>query len=127
MRKTMNKITIAVGLALVSPVLLADHGVTYTCTMEGAQDRIIKVEYKEEGTTTPCEVLYTKEGETKSLWRYENTQGECEKRAEEFAEKQRAWGMSCDTNGASAASTAPETATEPAPAPAAEPAPASPQ
>ena len=99
MRKTINKIVVATSFALVSPMLMADQGVTYTCTMEGTQDRIIEVTYKTEGSAVPCEVLYTKEGETKSLWRYENTQGECEKRAAEFAEKQRAWGMSCNTNG----------------------------
>ena len=87
MRKTVEKIAIATGLALLSPTLLADQGMTYTCTMDGTQDRIIKVSYKNEGSAVPCEVLYTREGETKSLWRYENTVGECEKRAHEFAEK----------------------------------------
>lgn len=100
MRKTIGKITVAASLALLSPLLLADHGTTYTCTMDGTNDRIIKVEYKNEGATVPCEVTYTKDGETKSLWRYENTQGECEKHAEAFAEKQRAWGMTCSTGSA---------------------------
>lgn len=120
MRKTINKITIAAGLTLISPMLLADHGITYTCTMDGAQDRVIKVIYNEEGKTTPCEVTYTKEGETKSLWRYENTQGECEKRADEFAEKQRAWGMTCNTDGTAASSTTETPAAVPAEAPAAQ-------
>jgi hypothetical protein len=112
MRKTICNITIATGLALLSPILFAADGVTYTCTMDGTQDRVIKVVYKEDGATVPCEVAYTKDGETKSLWRYENTQGECEKKAEEFAEKQRAWGMTCNTGAAPAAEVAAPAATE---------------
>lgn len=121
MRKTICKITIASSLVLLSPWLLA-AGTTYTCTMESAQDRIINVVYKEEGKTTPCEVTYTKEGETKSLWRYDNTEGECEKRAEEFAEKQRAWGMTCSTGDAAPAAVEAEPAAVEAPAPAETPA-----
>jgi len=55
-------------------------------------------------------VTYTKDGETKTLWHYESTEGMCESKAAEFAEKQIHWGWSC-SNIKQAATTSPDTDT----------------
>ena len=62
----------------------------------GEKTRIIEVVYLGEGNL-PCEVNYTKSGqETKTLWHAANKAGYCEKKADDFVEKQISWGWACD-------------------------------
>jgi hypothetical protein len=93
----------------------ANDAIRYTCTNGGAE-RVIEVSYST-ANPVPCEVTYKKDGESKSLWRYENTTGQCEAKAAEFVEKQRGWGWTCS------APNVPEMKTDPAPAAPAEAAP----
>ncbi|WP_394183588.1 hypothetical protein [Marinomonas posidonica] len=66
-----------------------------TLCVHGNENRVIEVVYPE-GNRLPCEVQYTKAGNTKTLWNAKNKAGYCENKAAEFVEKQIAWGWSCD-------------------------------
>lgn len=66
---------------------------TYVCT-QGSMERQIEVVYLG-ADTVPCDVRYTKEGETKVLWSAQAEEGYCEAKAVEFVEKQRGWGWEC--------------------------------
>ncbi|MGV8837280.1 MAG: hypothetical protein ACWA6V_14435, partial [Cellvibrio sp.] len=63
--------------------------------------------------SVPCSVSYTKDVSTQTLWNYESTQGQCEAKAAEFAEKQGGWGFSCnsESSGNETSSDASEAAT----------------
>ncbi len=65
------------------------------CTF-GKNVRIIEVVYPE-STPTPCEVRYTKNGESKVLWQAQAETGFCEQKASDFIEKQRSWGWKCES------------------------------
>ncbi len=82
-----------------SQIALADT--TYVCT-RGDMERKIEVVYLGEGTV-PCEVRYTKYGNTEVLWSAQAEEGYCEARAAGLVEKQRGWGWECveSTEGAS--------------------------
>lgn len=88
--KTLMLVTAAL---LVAPTVQA--GMKTTC-YHGEQTRIIEVVYTGEGVV-PCEVKYTKAEGTKTLWSASNRAGFCEKKAEDFIEKQRGWGWECET------------------------------
>ncbi|MCS4309660.1 hypothetical protein M2404_004037 [Rheinheimera pacifica] len=79
-------------LLLPVPVLAQDNQVT-NCQL-GDAVRVIEVVYPQ-ATALPCEVQYNKDGATNVLWRASAEAGYCEKKAAEFAEKQRGWGWSC--------------------------------
>ena len=84
---------------LVTASILSVHAVaneTYSCKLN-ENERLIEVIYTAEGSHLPCNLDYTKAGETKTLWEYKNTEGACTARAAEFAEKHRQWGWSCTT------------------------------
>lgn len=66
---------------------------TYVCT-QGDVERKIEVVYLGSGTA-PCEVRYTKNGNTEVLWSARAEEGYCDARASEFVEKQRSWGWDC--------------------------------
>ena len=66
----------------------------YICT-HGNSERLISVVYLSEQAKLPCEVQYTKNGETQILWNAMNQQGYCEEKAQAFVEKQRGWGWQC--------------------------------
>ena len=87
----------------------ANESIKYVCTKADAATRIIEVVYASPDAEVPCDVAYTKDGNTQNLWHYDNTLGACAARAAEFADKQRAWGMTCNTNPTEA-----ETPTPPA-------------
>jgi hypothetical protein len=74
-----------------SQVALAET--TYVCT-HGGMERKIEVVYLETGKV-PCEVRYTKYGDTRILWSAQAEEGYCEAKAAEFVEKQRGWGWEC--------------------------------
>lgn len=67
----------------------------YHCAF-GPQERIISVVYLQEGEALPCEVQYTKEGETETLWSATNEENYCEQQAQQFVEQHRDWGWRCD-------------------------------
>ncbi len=75
----------------ISQVALADT--TYVCT-RGDMERRIEVVYLGTGTA-PCEVRYTKNGNTEVLWSAQAEEGYCDARAVDFVEKQRGWGWEC--------------------------------
>lgn len=62
----------------------------------GPQERIISVVYPQEGELLPCEVQYTKEGGTETLWSATNEENYCEQQARDFVEQHRDWGWRCD-------------------------------
>ena len=63
--------------------------------------RIIEVVYPQ-GTALPCEVHYTKDGQTSVLWRASNEAGYCEQKAADFTQRQRDWGWQCVATAAAA-------------------------
>lgn len=82
-----------VGLSLSASALAADN--IKTICSHGNQTRIIEVVYTGEGTV-PCEVRYSKEEGTQTLWNANNAEGYCEEKATAFVEKQKGWGWSCE-------------------------------
>ena len=96
----MRKFILLASFLVVSAPVIANDAITYTCTMNNAE-RTIEVAYAATEKPTPCTVSYTKEGATQTLWSYANTEGQCEAKAAEFAEKQSGWGWNC-TNGSDA-------------------------
>lgn len=86
------KILISILLTICfSQVALADT--SYVCT-QGGLDRTIEVVYLG-ADTVPCEVRYTKDGDTQVLWNAQAETGYCEAKAAEFVEKQQGWGWEC--------------------------------
>jgi hypothetical protein len=75
-----------------SQIALADT--TYVCT-SGNMERKIEVVYLG-AVTVPCEVRYTKEGNTEVLWSAETEEGYCDFKASGFVEKHRSWGWECE-------------------------------
>lgn len=108
----MRKFLLLGSLLAVSMSATANDAIKYTCKMNNAE-RVIEVVYGSSDKPAPCSVSYTKDGTTQTLWSYESTQGQCEAKAAEFAEKQSSWGFSCSketsneaSNSASAATSA---------------------
>jgi hypothetical protein len=94
----MRHLVLLVGVIAMSNSTFANEPVKYTCTLNNAE-RIIEVNYSSD-KAVPCKVNYTKDGTTQSLWNYESTEGQCEAKATEFAEKQKSWGWNCTTASA---------------------------
>jgi len=67
---------------------------SYLCS-SASIERSIDVVYATEGYPTPCEVQYSKNGETNTLWSAENEAGYCEAKAKELADKLAQAGWSC--------------------------------
>lgn len=84
-------------LALLALIALSTtaHAESYLCT-NGGVERSITVVYLEPGQAVPCEVQYTKDGESQTLWRAQNEGGYCEAQARAFADKQSGWGWHCE-------------------------------
>jgi len=89
----VNKLLL-IGVALPLAATAAEP-LSTSCTHSG-EERIIEIVYPE-GTELPCEVQYTKNGETRTLWTASGQAGFCESKAEEFVAKQRSWGWQCDS------------------------------
>jgi hypothetical protein len=85
-----------ISTLLLSTAALAKDG-SYTCT-HGKVVRKIEVKYTEAGKKAPCEVIYTKEGETqgKSIFSAKIKEGFCEEKAKAFAEKLSGMGFPCE-------------------------------
>ena len=77
-------------ILFTNPVLASST----TCTLD-SQERKISVIYMVDGQKAPCEVQYTKDGVTETLWNAQNEEGYCETKAREFVEKQVSLGWSC--------------------------------
>ena len=73
----------------------AQGSLTYICTQDKAT-RVITVEYST-SEPVPCAVTYTKNGQTQTLWKAQNTDGYCEQKAKAFVEKQKSWGWQCNS------------------------------
>lgn len=102
-----------IALSLVSGAAQADHLIE--CKM-GSKLRKIEVIHE---TGKPCDVLYTKEGETAAtaLWTYEKQTDQCPVKAKFLADKLAGFGWNCAEVKPAAAAAAP--AATPAPAAAA--------
>ncbi|WP_196139591.1 hypothetical protein [Aliikangiella sp. G2MR2-5] len=91
----MKKSQYILGLAIIaSSSLSAAENLTTVCK-SADNIREISIVYPE-GTQTPCEVHYTKKGETKVLWSAKAESGYCESKAADFIEKQKDWGWQCE-------------------------------
>jgi hypothetical protein len=74
-----------------SGIALADT--TYVCTNSGMERKVEVVYLSAE--KVPCEVRYTKNGNTDVLWSAQAEEGYCEAKAAELVEKLRGWGWEC--------------------------------
>lgn len=91
--KTIRFIAVS-WLMFASSAVLSAEPKTTQCTF-GKNVRLIEIAYPE-GTETPCEVKYTKNGETRVLWSARAERGYCEEKAAAFIEKQESWGWQCE-------------------------------
>lgn len=107
----MRKFILLNSLLAMSLSATANDAIKYTCTMNNVE-RVIEVVYASPDKSVPCSVSYTKDGATQTLWNYESTEGQCEAKAAEFAEKQSGWGFTCasESNANETSSDAPEAA-----------------
>ena len=95
--KKLTVVAMVISFGLLVGNAVADE--TYTCT-HGTQERIISVVYQDQAAKVPCEVQYQKNGVTETLWNAQHEVGYCERKAQEFVEKQRGWGWTCTMAGA---------------------------
>lgn len=95
--------TLFTGLLAASMANAADN---YTCT-QGGVERSIKIIYQTPGQAVPCEVQYTKDGISKSLWAAQNSAGYCEEQAQAFADKLSGMGWACTQDAATTDDVAP--------------------
>ena len=93
----MKKFPATIVLSLLSPVVVAQDGNNFQCSM-GDLTRRVEIFY-ETGVTVPCEVHYYKDtempGERQVLWRAANEEGYCEARATEFVARLEGMGWTC--------------------------------
>ena len=64
------------------------------CT-NGQQERMVSIIYQDQDAKVPCDVEYTKNGQTETLWHAENEYGYCQEKAEEFIQKLNELGWQC--------------------------------
>jgi len=91
--KKLITLYLALSLTLLAGSALADQ--SYSCT-HGKQERSISIVYQDQVKKVPCEVQYTKDGVTQTLWSAKGQVGYCEEKALAFVEKQRGWGWACE-------------------------------
>ncbi|TLS75327.1 hypothetical protein FE236_09545 [Mariprofundus erugo] len=72
----------------------SEEPTAYLCTM-AEHERIVEVVYLNAGQLVPCEVQYQKDGQTEVLWRANNKQGYCERKARWFLKKLHRLGWTC--------------------------------
>lgn len=90
----MRKLLPLISLLLISISSFAAENINYVCTLNNSE-RQIEVAYLEKDQSVPCEVRYTKEGNTDVLWTYSNEIDQCEQHAEAFVAKQESFGWQC--------------------------------
>jgi len=93
--KTIKLLAIGASLFTSVTAMAADN---YLCTNAGSE-RSVKVIYQAPGVAVPCEVQYTKDGVSQTLWTAENLTGYCEEKAQAFADKLSGWGWQCNQLG----------------------------
>ena len=86
------------ALLLFSTTALAIDNKSYICT-SGQDQRIIEIQYNGDADT-PCEVVYTKDGVSTTLWQATNQSGYCEQKALDFVDRQSSWGWQCNEQNA---------------------------
>jgi len=91
MKKTIL-ITIALVIIFGAGNVYADK--TIICT-NGYQERVVSIIYQDQDAKVPCDVQYTKNGQTETLWHAENEYGYCDDKAEEFIQKLNELGWLC--------------------------------
>ena len=84
--------TIAFVIMFVAGNVYADEIII--CT-NGPQERVISITYQDQDAKVPCNVEYTKNGQTETLWHAENEYGYCDEKAEEFIQKLNELGWLC--------------------------------
>lgn len=91
-----STLALFISALVLSSTASAKDG-SYACT-HGKAVRKIEVKYLTAGKKAPCEVIYTKEGETqgKSIFSAKVQEGFCEEKAKAFAEKISGLGFSCE-------------------------------
>lgn len=89
----MRALLLTLALIITPAITMAAEDIKTVCT-HGNKTRIIEVVYTG-ADVVPCEVRYTKEEGSKTLWTASNKTGFCESKAEAFVEKQQGWGWSC--------------------------------
>lgn len=87
----MKTLSTLLLIALSTSVWATD----YQCS-NGRSERTVSIIYSTPGQVVPCEVVYSKEGNSETLWRAQNEAGYCEAKAEALAEKLRGWGWQCE-------------------------------
>lgn len=102
----MNKFLLVTLFSAVSATSVQAIENQKTVCSHGAQTRVIEVVYTGEGTT-PCEVRYSKEEGSKTLWSAANLEGYCEDKAAAFVEKQKGWGWACEASASQEAAAEP--------------------
>ena len=93
--KTIKLLAISASLFTSVTAMAADN---FLCTNAGSE-RSVKVIYQTPGVAVPCEVQYTKDGVSQTLWTAENMTGYCEEKAQAFADKLSGWGWQCSEAG----------------------------
>lgn len=91
----MNTVLKFASLTLCAAISQHATAISFECKLDQLS-RTIKVSYPEQ-TPVPCQVEYTKEGETEVLWTASSTEGYCETRAREFVTKHESWGWMCES------------------------------
>ncbi len=92
----MKRLQNIAWITLASAVAFNAHADEVFHCAFGPQERIISVVYLQEGESLPCEVQYTKEGGTETLWSATSEENYCEQQAQDFVEQHRDWGWRCD-------------------------------
>lgn len=86
--------SLLIASLLASSPLLALEGDLYRCDAASGDQREIEVVYTSE-EKLPCEVQYTKEGVTETLWVANNQSGYCEEKAKYMADRLTGFGFGC--------------------------------
>ena len=98
--KLTGKKALPLAALMVTGSAFAIDNMTTICTHSDKQ-RKIELVYPE-NTQTPCEVRYTKGGDTKVLWSASLEAGYCEMKYADFVKKQEGWGWTCTEEGGTA-------------------------
>jgi len=93
----MKKYLVAALFSAISATSVQAIDNQKTVCSHGSQTRVIEVAYTSEDNV-PCEVRYSKEEGSQTLWSATNKAGYCEEKAAAFVEKQVGWGWACEAS-----------------------------
>lgn len=93
----MKKYLVAALFSAISATSVQAIDNQKTVCSHGSQTRVIEVAYTSEDNV-PCEVRYSKEEGSQTLWSATNKAGYCEEKAAAFVEKQIGWGWACEAS-----------------------------